>query len=514
MASSLIRGKYVICKVTSRTEAQVIEDGAVFQQDGKIVDVGKYKTLASKHRPDEVFGSAEHLVLPGFVNSHHHTGLTTFQMGEPDKALELRWPMRIAKRDVDAYLDTLYSAFEMIESGVTTVQHLHSRAGRTIEQVSESASRIIQAYRDIGMRASYSYLLRDQNRLVYEADEDFVRRLPSNLAPAVRDYLQSQTIPLDDNFSLFEDLHKRFADDERIQVQLAPANLHWCSEKALTMVKEYADKYEVPIHLHLLESPYQREYARRRTGTTAIDYLNKLGLLGPSMTLGHAVWVTEEDIELAVETGTRICHNASSNLRLRSGIAPVNRFAARGARVAIGIDEAGINEDRDMLQEMRLVLNLHRVPGMDDDVPASAQVLQMATEHGAHTTPFGDRIGTLEVGKAADLSVSSWKRIAYPYLDREVPIVDAVVQRARASGVETVLVAGEPVLRDGRFTKLNKAEVMEELVASLRVPLRPDEERRRELSRLVLPHCKRFYDNEGYLEEKNWEPFYPTSSRV
>src|SRR5919106_7082666 len=125
MPSSLIRGKYVICKVTSRTEARVIEDGAVFQRDGTIIDIGPYADLAPKYQPDEVLGSGEHVVMPGFVNSHHHVGLTPFQLGSPAYPLELWFASRMAARDVPPYLDALYSAFEMIESGITTVQHLH-----------------------------------------------------------------------------------------------------------------------------------------------------------------------------------------------------------------------------------------------------------------------------------------------------------------------------------------------------------------------------------------------------
>ena len=263
--------------------------------------------------------------------------------------------------------------------------------------------------------------------------------------------------------------------------------------------------------MHLLETAYQKEYARRRTGTTAVQYLRDLGLLSPQMTLGHGVWLTEEDIELLVQTGTMLCHNASSNLRLRSGVAPLNHLTARGVRVALGLDEAGINDDRDMLQEMRLVLRLHRVPGMDDVVPTSPQVFQMATEHGAQTTGFADQIGTLEPGKAADLVVMNWRQIAYPYLDPTAPVLDAVVHRGKSAGVETVLVAGEPVLRNGQFTRVNKAEVLKELAASLQVPMRQDEESRRRLSQEVFPYVQRFYD--GWLDERAREPFYRPSSR-
>src|SRR5262249_45547748 len=150
-------------------------------------------------------------------------------------------------------------------------------------------------------------------------------------------------------------------------------------------------------------------------------------------------------------------------------VAPVNHFLVRGVRVALGLDEAGINHDRDMLQEMRLVLRLHRVPGMADVVPTAPQVLQMATELGAQPTRFAQTIGAIAPGKAADLVVMDWHQIAYPYLEPGTSIVDAVVHRGKTSGVETVLVAGEPVLRDGQFTRVDKADALADLAASLQV---------------------------------------------
>jgi cytosine/adenosine deaminase-related metal-dependent hydrolase len=117
---------------------------------------------------------------------------------------------------------------------------------------------------------------------------------------------------------------------------------------------------------------------------------------------------------------------------------------------AIGLDEAGINDDRDMLQEMRMVLRAHRVPGMDEeDVPSVAQVLRMATAGGAMTTPFGSHIGSLAVGKAADLVLIDWDKISFPYLDQETPIVEGVIQRARSDCVDLVVVAGEVIYERG-----------------------------------------------------------------
>src|SRR5712691_11105359 len=160
MASSLIRGKYVVAKVESRTEAQVIADGAVFQRDGVVVEVGPYADLMARHRPDDILGSPNHVVVPGFVNGHHHVGLTPFQLGSPDYPLELWFASRMAARTIDPYLDTLFSAFEMLESGITTVQHLHGVRIAPAARVLAVADQILQAYRDLGMRVSYSFALR------------------------------------------------------------------------------------------------------------------------------------------------------------------------------------------------------------------------------------------------------------------------------------------------------------------------------------------------------------------
>jgi cytosine/adenosine deaminase-related metal-dependent hydrolase len=501
----------VICKVRNRTDVVVLTDAAVFQRDGEIIDIGPYEELRTKYPTDKVLGSADHVVMPGFVNSHHHVGLTPFQLGSPDYPLELWFASRAAARDVDPYLDTLYSAFEMLESGITSVQHLHAWRGAPAARVLEKAEQILKAYEDVGMRVSYAYMLRDQNRLVYAADDEFIASLPTPLASEVGRYLASQTIPLADHLGIFATLWERHGGRERARVQLAPGNLHWCSDEALAALAEYATKYKVGIHMHLLETAYQKTYARRRTGRSAVDYLEQFGLLGAFLTIGHGVWLTAEEIARLADAGTIVCSNASSNLRLRSGVAPLNAFLAAGVRVALGLDEAGINDDRDMFQEMRLALRLHRVPGMDDGVPTAAEIFRMATEHGAATTGFSGRIGTIEVGKAADMVLLRWRHVAYPHLDPETPVIDALVHRARAGYVDTVVIAGEVVVKEGRITRVDKAAALEELAGSLRLPLRPDEEHRRRFARQLLPEVRRFYD--GWLEGCTDEPYYHLNSR-
>ncbi len=139
---------------------------------------------------------------------------------------------------MDLRLDTLFSAFEMIASGVTTVQHLHSRAPGGVEDVVAASRKVVGAYRDIGMRASYSMALRDQNRLVYADDADFTATLPDALKPAMKAYFERFTLPLTDQVAIFDALRAELAGEERIALQLAPANLHWLSDEALALSAE------------------------------------------------------------------------------------------------------------------------------------------------------------------------------------------------------------------------------------------------------------------------------------
>jgi 5-methylthioadenosine/S-adenosylhomocysteine deaminase len=512
MATSIVRGKYVIARAKNRTEVELIEDGAVAQADGNILELGGFAALQRKYPDASVLGGADQVVLPGFVNGHHHVGLTPVQLGSPDMPLELWFATRLVTRPVDLYLDTLYSAFEMIASGITTVQHLHGWAPGDLAAVHGAAGQVIRAYEDIGMRVSYSFALRDQNMLVYEANEAFTARLPAALQPAMQRHFSRFQLTTRDHLALFEQLFRAHQGKERVRIQLAPANLHWCSDAALEQLQAASAKHGAPMHMHLVETAYQKEYARRRGGGTAVDYLQRFGMLGPHMTLGHGVWLNESDLEKIAGTGTHICHNCSSNLRLRSGVAALNHFEAKGINSCIGLDEAGINDDRDMLQEMRMVLRQHREPGMDDRVPTMAQVFRMATQGGARTTTFADRIGALEPGKAADLVLLDWKQIAYPYLDSEMPVLDAVIQRAKTHGVRLVMIAGEPVYQDGRFLKVDRDQVLKELAQHMARPLSDEDRERRALSKAVLPHVKAFYDR--YFDPEQHQPFYRPSSRI
>lgn len=509
MTETLVRGRHIVIGTSAAATVSTLDDGAVLIRDARIAEIGAWPALRARHPSAAVLGSDDHVILPGFVNAHHHVGLTPIQLGVPDDPLELWFVTRMAGRDVDPYLDTLYSAFEMLRSGVTTVQHIYGWAKGDL--VAARIDRILQAYRDVGMRASFALALRDQNYFTYEPEAELLARLPPELAARTRALIGELRLPLTAQLDLFDDLARRFRGDSRIAIQLAPGNLHWCSDAALAAIQSHAERNGALLHVHLVETAYQREYARRRTGGTALRHLDRFGMAGPHLTLGHATWLDEADIRLAADRGVHICHNCSSNLRLRSGIAPWQAFKAHGLNVALGIDEAGINDDRDMLQEMRLALHLHRTPGMDENVPRPADVLAMATANGARTTPFAAFIGELAPGKAADLVALRWSHFAEPYLDASLPPLAAILHRATPAAVDLVMVEGRVVVKGGEIATLDRRAALDELARSLAGPLAPHEEERRRFAADLLPHIRRYYA--GYFDSSAHEPFYRVNTR-
>ena len=189
MPTSLIRGKYIICRAGSDAESStVIANGAVFQRDGVIEQVGAYDDLKASCNADEELGGPNYVVFPGLVNSHHHgRGVTSLQMGYCDNSLETWILNGWTRRPHDHYLMTLYTAMQMIESGTTTVMYNH---GQTPAQgLEDDLNEVLRAFNDVGMRTAFSVYYRGQNRVVYSDDQQFLAGLPADLSASLRNFL-------------------------------------------------------------------------------------------------------------------------------------------------------------------------------------------------------------------------------------------------------------------------------------------------------------------------------------
>lgn len=498
----LIRAKAVVRGVDDGGRPEMVDDGAILVRGGSVAAVGPASDLAARHPDLPVEGGPGLVAVPGLINAHHHFGLTPLMMGVPFAPLELWLPQFRGMRSVGHRLDTLYSAIEMLESGTTTVQHIQGGLSGPEEGWHGTVDAVVEAYRAIGMRVSWSHMIRDRNQLTYEDDDAFLTRLPTEVAAHFRPQIQAALAPIERHMAFFRDAAARWRDrdPDRVRLQLAPANLHWCSDPTLQAIFDTAKAARAKVHMHLIETERQQEYAIRHTGRTAVAHLARLGCLGPDVTLGHGIWATPGDLDLLAEHRCCVCHNASSGLRLASGIAPVTEMTRRGIRVALGIDQSNVDDDRDMYTEMRLAWALHRQAGMFNDRPSPAAVFKMASEHGAATTGFEGTIGRLDPGMAADVVLVDWAAVARPFLEARTPLMDALVLRSRKGMVRTVFVGGDKVVADGRVTQIDRDAVLAEIAERLERPPSADEARARAMVDALMPHLEawfRAYPDQG-----------------
>ena len=512
MTTTIIRGKYLIVRAGSDAgSTRVISDGAVFQRDGVIEDVGPYSAVRAAHDADEELGGDGYLVFPGLVNCHHHgRGVSTFQMGTCDDSLETWMLAGWGRRPYDQYLMTAYTAIQMLESGTTTVMYNHPQT--PVAGLEEDIDQIIRGFSGTGMRTAFSVYFRERNRVVYADDQEFIAGLPGDLGDGLKRYLAAIDMTSQNYFAMFRGIRQKYETGPggKLRVLLSPSNVQWVSDEFLQETKELAGQYQTGIHMHLVESFYQKEYGKRHWGKTPVAHLNDLEFLGPELSCAHAVWLTSQDIELLAQSQTTVCHNASSNLRLKNGIAPVNHMLAAGINLAMGTDSTALNDDDDMLQEMRLVSKLHRQPGVDQPALTSQGSLAMATANAARPTGFDQEIGVLEKGYRADMVLIDLKSIEEPYFDPDIDPVDALLYRGKGSQVDTVIIDGEVVLRGGKHTKLDKDEIVRELKDRFSAPLDPRTQETRAMINGLLPYVNRFYQA---WQPGHGEPHYRFNSR-
>ena len=495
MTSSIVHGRYLITKA-SGPETEVLEHGAVYERDGVVEEVGPVGELKGRHPDVPVLGGDEYLVMPGLVNAHHHgKGVSPLMKGSLDDHLEYWMADSWGRKPVDMYLDTLYACMKMLRSGVTTV--MFNLSPGAAAEVSEDCKKALTAFADAGMRVNFSLYVESQYRIVAEDESLFLSRLPSDLAARAKEVLDDELINDDDYIALSESLHQSDHDGEFVKVMLSPANAHWCSDALLERMRASADKLGTGLHVHLVESVYEKLIGLKLYGKSALAHLDDLGFLGPDVSLAHAVWLTGADMDLVKERGVHVCTNPSSNLRLRTGIAPVAEMAARGLNLALGTDSTSINEDEDFLQEMRLAHRLHRNPGVNSPTLTADKIVSMATLGGGRATMFED-VGALEPGKKADLITIKLSSITEPYLDPEAPLIDALIYKARATDVDTVMIGGRVMVEGGRVASVDEGRMLENLKAELARPLSEEDKARRRTAEELKPYIKRFYEA--------WEP--------
>ena len=510
--SVIMRGRHLLTDARLKA-AGLIADGAIAIVDGLVAAVGLFSEISARYPDLSVLGDGSQLLLPGLVDAHSHgRGLSPMQKGSHNDFLEnalYDWAyMPILPPELTAGL----AASHHLRSGCTTMHH-----NGFDDDGAEGARRApiaIRIYQESGLRFAFSPGIRDESKLVM-GGEEFLKLLPDELrreaAPLVefdRDKL------LDDYFELFEGLYSRFNGvDSRIL--LAPSWAHGASEKFLRRVRDASDAHGgTLVHMHLLQSPVQKEWGLRRNGKPTIQWLSDNGLMDRRMAFGHAIWVTEDDIAFMGERQVSVTTHPSCNFHMRNGITPVMQMRAAGINVAMGMDDKTINDDEDAVMELRMMHKVHRINSLVlSSCPMGAyEALETATVNAARASGFENEVGALLPGWKGDAILVDTQRIERdPWIDPGVDPIDAFVERAMGSDVHTVVVGGRICVENHIVTSIDVPLLFREVRSFCEKGLPPERRARADLLARIKPHMQKWYA--GWERKSEQAPFYQVSSR-
>lgn len=399
-----------------------------------LVSGSRISSIAPSIRPTtsmEVIDARGRFVLPGFVQTHLHLCQTIFRGAADDLSLidwlrERIWPMEAALTSETLTLAARLGIAELIRGGTT--------AGLSMESVNHTEAVFGEIERS-GFRGTTGKCMMDQG-------------------DGVPDRLREETRQsIDESVRLLRRWHG--AADGRIRYCFAPRFAISCTPELLRETAILARQFGVLIHTHASESREEIALVERQTGQRNIAYLHLSGLTGDHVVLAHCIHLDRAEIEILKDTATRVSHCPSSNLKLGSGIAPVVELLAAGVEVSLGADGAPCNNRLDMFTEMRTAALLQKVKHGPQSLPA-AQVLYMATRGGAHALNLADQVGSIEIGKKADLQIIDLQSLhTSPHPDP----VSTIVYAAQPINVQTVLIDGQIVMRDRQLLTIDEADL-------------------------------------------------------
>jgi cytosine/adenosine deaminase-related metal-dependent hydrolase len=400
------------------------------------------------------------MVLPALVNAHDHgRSVRTSSIGAAGKPLE-SWLHYLALfPSVDPYLAAVVALSRTALGGVGTVMMHYTRAQGFTDLPSEVAE-VARAARDVGVRVGFAVSMKDRNPLVYGPSEPLLAAVPADVRGEITSrFLRQPMTPR----ALIElaDAVAAAAAGPGFEVQYGPNGVQWCSDALLSAIAEASARTGRRVHMHLLETRYQRAWADENLPGGIVRHLDAIGLLSPRLSLAHCVWARPDELELLAERGVTIALNTSSNLVLRSGIAPLAGMLAKGCRVALGLDAGAIDDDDDALRELRLAHLLHVGTGFKVAVGRDA-MLRLAFANGRFAVTNLDDGGTISPGAPADLLLLDWSAIDEDRLRDDIDPLDT------ARHIRELIVGGRTVVGDGKVTGVDFPAARDEVVARMR----------------------------------------------
>jgi 5-methylthioadenosine/S-adenosylhomocysteine deaminase len=408
----------------------LVHEGDLLIEDGRIARLGE-----SGMKADIVIDATDCAVLPGFVQTHIHLCQTLFRGAADDLSLldwlkKRVWPMEAAHSSESIRASAQLGIAELIQGGST--------CALTMETVSHTEE-VFKVVQETGFRATVGKCMMDRGD---DVPADLQEKTDESIAVAVE---------------LLERWHG--GADGRIRFCFAPRFALSCTSELLTRVGQLARERSVLVHTHASENRHECALVERDSGLRNVAYLDSLGLTGSHVVLAHCVHLDDHELDILTKTQTNVAHCPSSNLKLGSGIAPVATMLGRGISVSLGADGAACNNRLDMFTEMRTMALLQKTLHGPEVIPA-ARALRMATIDGAKALGLENEIGSLEIGKRADVIVVALNEAHS--IPRSRQLASALVYSAQASDVRDVVIDGAVVLRERKLAGANEDSILAE----------------------------------------------------
>lgn len=429
--------------ITMDSERRIIRDGAIAVSGSHIVGVGKKSEIRQQfeHDPERV-DLRGMVVIPGLVNTHVHLTQALIRGSVDDMGLigflvKGIWVLMGNYDQADARISAELCILEMLKSGTTAFVE----SMLTMRYGFDGIARVVE---QSGVRAALAKTVMDTPSYVegHAMHSGMVEDREASFQQAL-------------------DMHARWdgAADGRIQVWFGPRPPGGCSVDLYREMMTAAKERGMGVTIHLAEVREDVEYIRQRYNMRPVEFIESVGMIGPRVLLIHTVWLNDHDIQRLAETGTHVTHNPLSNTKLASGIAPIPDMLAAGVNVSLGTDAGTCNNTYDMINDMRWASSIHKVNRLDPMVTPAEVVLEMATINGATAMGLEDEIGSIEVGKRADLVALDMDK---PHLVPAPDPVSAIVYAAHGSDVDTVVIDGRIVVRQRQVLTMDEGRILSE----------------------------------------------------
>lgn len=411
------------------------------------------------------------LTIPALVNAHDHGyGLRPLDFGVVDDALEVfvaGWGMRPF---TDPYFEALVAFGRMALCGIGTTMHLIN--SHRISRIELEADAVSMAASDIGIRVALSCPLLDRGDWVYDGPESLDKRLAGEDLEDILELIARRP-SMTEQIACVEEVADSF-ETPMVKVLYGPIGPQWCTSESLERIAEASACYRRFVHMHTLESMRQREWLDRRYPGGFMQFLDKIGLLSERLSLAHGVQLREDEIELLAERDVAVVSNPSSNLRYRSGVAPLKTLRKAGVRVAFGLDGAGIDDDQDMWREIRLAHLLHGGKELDPAIPPE-WYLQAATTEAASVIGFKNGLGAIAAGAPADFVTIHYDRLTADSVYPPSDLRPWLLQRMTSAYVKDLVVAGNFAVANGQIRKVDYPAARREFLDQCRAAARDQE---------------------------------------